>query len=85
MPSEVGAELLITARPAGRRFASTPTPTSTAPKWDGRLTGWQGSDVRPSLDAANYSIVYSSPIAAAPAQFNLTNASLSLAALNGSL
>ncbi|KFY87329.1 hypothetical protein V500_07031 [Pseudogymnoascus sp. VKM F-4518 (FW-2643)] len=44
MPSEVGAELLITARPAARRSASTPTPTSTAPRWDGRLTGWQGSD-----------------------------------------
>ncbi|KFZ15670.1 hypothetical protein V502_05460 [Pseudogymnoascus sp. VKM F-4520 (FW-2644)] len=68
MPSEVGAELLITAHPAGRRSASTPTPTSTAPRWDGRLTGWQGSDVRTSLHAPNYSIVYSSPIAAAPTQ-----------------
>lgn len=59
MPSGHGAELLITARPAARSSATTPTPTSTTPRWDGRLTGWQGSDMSPH--GPNYSIVYSSP------------------------
>lgn len=37
--------LIMACCPATRRSASIPTHTGLAPRWDGRITGWYGSDV----------------------------------------